>query len=379
MIQNKILKITNYENNNKNIDIKRKFIKTSPEQKILHIPIFDYNLDKLIKSQKIIASRVQNIENMFNNIKNESVSTKYYRILKKPDKITTYGYATLLILNNTYISSTLLTGYNMKYNNKTIYNTICFVQDKPFYKDGEIKHIGLSKNEIEDIMKIYDCVVGIDLLYIPIDATTSGLHYVTIGNYLITKVIMFSFTMYSKIFYYDASTIIQSNVDYYFTKYKGNMYYNPENVDKYELAANLYIFEPKTYYIIKSFYLIKNYTIIYKDRLKSISTPEENVLFFTIYPHWEKERIDINEIRTNFFNKIPYVQTNKKNKHYNFNLNVVHKPFLYNYYTDIDNNFFIVNFNYYKIWDENAKNIIIKYPQFKKYYEFIKTFRYTLF
>ena len=53
------------------------------------------------------------------------------------------------------------------------------------------------------------------------------------------------------------------------------------------------------------------------------------------------------------------------------------KPFIYS-----DNNnytLFSSNHTCYGLWDEAVSKIIIKYPELIKYFEFIKTFRYTLF
>ena len=90
----------------------------------------------------------------------------------------------------------------------------------------------------------------------------------------------------------------------------------------------------------------------------------------------------LNEINYNFVefgNRFPYVQMKTKEPtKYNFNLLVLQKPFIY---CDRDNvsNLFVANNTCYGLWDEAVAKIIIKYPELSKYFEFIKTFRYTLF
>ena len=69
------------------------------------------------------------------------------------------------------------------------------------------------------------------------------------------------------------------------------------------------MFEPKTFYINKTFYIFENYTKLFAGRAMLLSTHEENILFFTIYPKWTYPRINIDEIRTNFFNKTPYIHS----------------------------------------------------------------------
>ena len=377
LTKNKIIKLVGESNFNNNIDIKREFISTKFQTNVPIHAIFHYSEEALKISQRKIAKKIEKIDKMFNKIKDEEITDEYYRILQKPKNITKYAYATLLILNNSYIPTILATGYNLKYIDKTQYNTICFLQDKPYYENGVLKFVGVSQNEIEDIKKIYDCVVGVDLLRVNKNAGF-GYHYI-VANYYATKIILFGFTMYSKIMYYDATTVIQQNVDYYFTKYKGSKYYNVPDLDIYELTGNLYMFEPKTYYIKKTLYLLENYNNIFVKETLSLSTPDENLEFFTVYPNWIELRIDINEIRNNFFNKTPYIHTGKIKKPYNFNLFVRFKPFLYNFFEKIDNTMFTTNFDYYQVWDLAIKSLIKDFPELYCYFEYIKTFRYTLF
>ena len=336
-----------------------------------------YSPSKIIEYHNKISSEMINIDKKFNKIiNNNDIFNKYYRILKTPENKTEYAYATTLFLNNTYISSILATGYNMKYINKTKYNLICFIQDKPYYEDELLKFPGLTEEEINDIGKFYDCIIGIDLLKIQTDRTLS-LHY-TNGKYYATKLLCYGFIMYSKILYYDASTIIQQNIDYYMTKYNENKYYNTNNDNLHRgMVGNIYMFIPKIYYLHKTLYMLENYTK-YCSKIYPFYMPDEDLLYYVIYPNWSNKQINCNEIQSNF-KRIPYINILKKNvKHiYNFSLYVVLKPFLYG---EIKNNtLFNSNYICYKVWDDAIKNIIKLYPSLIKYFEFIKTFRYTLF
>ena len=343
-----------------------------------------YNPSLIIASHEEIKSEMDNIDKIFNKKKynNQNILNKYFRILKTPSKNnkTDCAFATIIILNNTYISSILATGYIMKYINKTKYNLICFVQDKPYYEDGILKFPGLTADDIDNIGLFYDCVVGIDLLKIKTggDNATLRFHY-TNAKYYATKLLCFGFVMYSKILYYDASTIIQSNIDYYMTKYNENKYYNTNNDDLHRgLVGNIYMFIPKTYYIDKALYLMDNYAKIFAKQ-HSFMLPDEDLEYYTLYPHWSKNQINRDEIASNYINdRHPYIQINKKETTiYNFNLFVIVKPFIY-----CDNNnytLFSSNHTCYGLWDEAVSKIIIKYPELNKYFEFIKTFRYTLF
>ena len=265
------------------------------------------------------------------------------------------------------------------------YNLICFVQDIPYYEDGVLKFSGLTEDEIKSISLFYDCIVGVDLLKIKTDRTLS-LHY-TNGKYYATKLLCYGFTYYSKILYYDASTLIQNNIDYYMTKYNENMYYNTYNGDFGRgLVGNIYMFIPKLTYITKIIYLLNNYSKLFETQYHFFM-PDEDLLFYTIFPHWSKEQINYNEIQGNYVTRYPYIKCdNKKELLYNFNLYVSVKPFIYtdtyiNYIgiNNVNSTFFNANHVCYELWDLAVKDIIIKYPYLYKYFEFITTYRYTLF
>ena len=346
--------------------------------------------EKIIKSHSAIKSKMDEIDNKFNKlIKNNS---KYYRILKEPKKSdkTDFAFATMIMLGNSYISSILATGYIIKYMNKTKYNLICFVQDKPYYDNGILKHPCLTSDEINDIGKFYDCIVGVDLIDVKINDIKNKFqtHYANVQHY-VTKYLFCGFIKYSKIFYYDASTIIQKNVDYYMTKYNESKYYNTDNEDLHRgLAGNILMIIPKSYYLDKLFYIAKNYYELFKNKY-SFNTPDEDIIYYTVYPNWSKKQIDFNEIYSNLSMRWPYIKVLHKNidktQQYNFSTNIVVKPFLYNdtnmncFTTNCNSTFFNANHTCYKLWDLSAAAIIKLYPELYKYVEFIETYRYNLF
>jgi hypothetical protein len=325
----------------------------------------------IIDKHKKIENKMKKINNKFKKkIYKDNYLDKYYHIIKKAKNKTDYCYATIIFLDNKYISSILTTGYIMKYINKTKYNLICFVQNKP-----SLDFPGITEKEINDIGLFYDCIIGIDLLYLNLfNSQYKNNNRINI-NYYVTKVILTSFITYKKIIYYDSSSIIQKNIDYYFLKYNENKYYNIYNSDlERGLVGNLYMFEPKIYYIDKAFYLINNF-LKYFD-LKHY-TPDETIIFYTLYPNWSNIQINQSDIKNNSIRRDPYINMNNiNNNNITFNMYVIYKPFLYNkkYKT-----FFLANHTCYQKWDEAVKLIIIKYPELYKYFEFIKTFRYTLF
>jgi hypothetical protein len=343
---------------------------------------------KIIQLHSNIKQKMDDIDNKFNKlVKNNS---KYYRILKEPSKSekTDCAFATMIMLGNSYISSILATGYIMKYMNKTKYNLICFVQDKP-----TLTHKCLTPEEINDIGKFYDCIVGVDLIDVKINNIKNKFnkHYSNL-QYYVTKYLFCSFTEYSKILYYDASTIIQKNIDYYMTKYNENKYYNTDNENLNRgLAGNIVMIIPKSYYIDKLLYISKNYYKLFKNTY-IFNTPDENIIYYSVYPNWSKKQIDYNEIYSNLYMRWPYLNVLPKDidkiQKYNFSTNIIIKPFLYNDSNSnkeserryqINSTFFNANHICYKLWDLAIAEIIKLYPELYKYVEFIKTYRYTLF
>jgi hypothetical protein len=224
----------------------------------------DELFNKMNQDHINITTTIKNI-NLDKKIKNINYK-KCYKILKTPKNKTDFAYATIIILNNTYLPSILATGFNLKYHNNVAYNLVCFVQRGPYkdengkkiYENGEVKFPGLTDEEIKDICKIYDCVVSIDLLEIQTDninitRETNRNHYRN-SNYYATKLWISGFIYYKKILYYDASTLITKNIDTYFENNK-SMYYNKYN--KYDrhsggLIGNIIFIIPKEYYIKKN-------------------------------------------------------------------------------------------------------------------------------
>ena len=334
----------------------------------------NYELIRLgvIKIHDEVKSDMDKIELKLKKKNDINTFNKYYKILQEPSKLTDCAYLSIIIINNKYLPSILVTGYILKYVVKTKYNIVCLVQDKPYYVDGNIISPGLNKDEINDIKKIYDCVVGVDLLNIDLKEKRVGMlhsHYSNI-KYYVTKVLVTGFIKYKKILYYDSTTVIQKNIDYYMKEFNNNKYYNVYNDNLHRgMVGNLCLIIPKTYYLNKMMYLIKNYNKYFENNF--FFTPDEDVFYYTCYPNWNKIQINNNTIKYNVYRN-PYINSYYQNIYnYSFNTYVILKPFIH-----INNiNMFQQNYTCYKIWDNNAKNIMMKYPELSKYFTFIQTYR----
>jgi predicted phage tail protein len=102
---------------------------------------------------------------------------------------------------------------------KTSSKLVCLVQDKSYINSYNGKKImGISQKVINDLLLLFDEVIGVDLLgvnnyVIPTDHFTNSSTYENIFYYC-TKLVVVGLTQFDKIIYLDASTIIQKNIDY---------------------------------------------------------------------------------------------------------------------------------------------------------------------
>jgi hypothetical protein len=343
----------------------------------------DQNIvNKINLHHKKITPLMIDINNKFKNKTNLNTD-KYYRYLKKPDKITENGYITIIFGNSKYLPGILVSGYFIKYICKSKFNTICLVQDNPYYENGILRFEGLTSDEIEDIKKIYDVVIGIDVLHNKYLSNNN--HHSKNMTYLPTKALVLGITLYQKLLYYDSSTIILRNIDYYFTKYNKSTYRNffSINGSNRGLTANIFIFKPKNFYIDKALYLLDNYNTYFG---KSFFTNDESIIYYTIFPNWNNNQLDQSKFIESIYNDLnKNIDKNSninyyKNNNYEVSLNMAFKPFLYPYFKQIyfnNRDKFSLDFTLYNIWDNAAKKMLKKFKELTKYFEHIKTYRYT--
>ena len=321
------------------------------------------NMNKI----KILDDKYKKINNISN----------YYRYLKKPNKVTDYAYVTIIFNDNKYIPGILNLGYNLKYNIKTSYNLICLVQDKPYYENNAIKFNGLTENEIEDIKKIYDVVIGIDILKTS-QQKVYNKEYTNISYYC-TKLLCLGLVEYKKLIFMDASIYINKNIDYFFKKYNESSYYLAFSHERTNrgLPGNFFLFIPKKYYILKGIYIAENYNNLFGNDY-SYFTPDEDVLFYTIFPNWSKTILSQTE-QLVYNNPKPRIQMDV-NDDYLIYCYIRIKPFRYPLLPNFEERFLFNNYySFYNKWDLVVKVLIKTFPEFKKYYDFIKTYRYTDF
>jgi hypothetical protein len=334
------------------------------------------NIKSIKESYEKMSKIMNKIDNKFLKVVPYNIK-EYYTWLKYPKNKTDYCYATLICINNTYLGSVLVAGYKLKQITK--FNIICFVQNKPYYEDNKLKFSGLTTNEINKIKKIYDGVIGIDILnskYKNIDI--NNIHYKN-QFYYCTKIICFGFIEYKKMFYYDASVMINHNIDNIFKFYK-SMYLNMLKI-KGDLHGGCIYIIPKIYYIKKIIYLLEHYEELFiKNNFISHCNFDEDLIFYTIYPNWDNNNLKkILNIGNNYYRR-QYIDLYQPRTIYSIEIYAIQKPFRYsNYLKEYERDFFNLNHTCYLSWDETIKELIIVYPTLKKYFKSIKTFRNTLF
>ena len=320
--------------------------------------------------------------NMLYENKNE-----HYRYLKKKKNPTKYCYVTIIFCDAKYLSGILVVGNYLKNIIKTKYDIVCLVQDKPYYEkdltsNHYLKFKGLNNSEINDIKKIYDVVIGIDLVKSNVDVRTDWelLSKYSKLPYYCTKLMVLGLTQYKKCIYMDSSVLIINNLDYLFDLYDKSTYrynYTFPNV-KRGLLGNFYLFIPKKYYLYKGLYLTSNYSNIFKNS-ESCFKKDEDIIFYSVYPNWNDKYIDQNLFKDNY-QKNPYIESKEKKYQYSIELYMGFKPFLYPSGNEvIERNKFNINYNCFYHWDISAKYILNNYENMNKYFDFIKTFRYVSF
>jgi hypothetical protein len=319
---------------------------------------------------KKITPLMINIEEKF---KNKVLNVdKFYRFLKNTDNKTENCYATIIFINNTYLPGILVTGFKLK--SITKLNIVCFVQDKPYYENNILKFPGLNSRDIEKIKKIYDVVIGIDVITEHINKNTT--HYVDTERslnpnyknifYYCNKIICSSFTYYKKILYLDASVFITKDIP--------EMFNNEKSKYSQDIPGSIIFIITKNYYIYKLLYLLENYNQIFKTFIPKVVSFDEFLYFYTIFPNWG-DRIDMNLIGFNT-KKVRYDRY-KGFKTYPIMMCEITKPFRYTQgIFETERNKFTQNFMLNELWDTVAAEIIIQYPELKRVFYFINTFRY---
>jgi hypothetical protein len=326
-------------------------------------------------SHKMIMERMPLIENDFKKKKN-SILLPTFRTYSNPYrnvKETSFAYVTILFLGEKYIPSALTLAMSLR-NAKVEQNIICMVQDKS-YKFGGKVYGGVSQEGIQQLLKIFDVVIGCDLLEIenyqpPSNHFTKNSHYQNIHFY-VTKLNVLGITNYKKIFYMDASSIVHTNIDSVFSKYDKSSFFEDEEYifSKVGLRGTFFLLVPSITFFQKAIYLIQNYNIYFKN-LYFCRGVDEVILFYSIYPNWSKKYLDLDWMCDGN-------TTEPKRKKCDIIYFQILKPF--EPITNQPQHIVQRYYQNYQIWDDIVKILLIQFPQFKDYFKHISHFRNATF
>lgn len=344
---------------------------------------FIKQLEKTGISKKSVEKKILKLNDKIKTMDLKKSNFRYYpsNINKNNSK---NAYVTIIFGGEAYIPGILALGHSLRLT-KTKYKLVCMVQDK-----DEYNFKGLNKDMIDEINTIYDLVVGIDLLKTNFESEyfKKNKEYYKNIQYYTTKNQVLGLYNYDKILYLDASCIVKNNIDYIFNDYNKSTYrynndYNEFELTKMGLHGVFLFIMPSIELYNKALYLISNYSKFFENEY-FIYGNDEIITFFTIYPEWNNKKnimFSNKDIDKTYSKNIIYglnINYNKYKRNSNVYMCAIDKPFRFN--TTFDENYLKNNklINYLE-WDLIVKDLIKTNSNYKKYFEYIKTFRETFF
>ena len=346
-------------------------------------------LKKTGKSNKILKPYVYQVDKYIKNLPpTELIYPKFRYYESNYNKNNSkYAYVTIIFLGNLYLPGILVLGHSLrKVNSK--HKLICMVQDRDEYGFNKITDV-----EIDTINKIYDLVIGIDLIKIECKSEyflQKKTFYKYIDYYSTINNIL-GLIEYTKIIYLNASVIVNKNIDNIFESYNKSTYKYHNYYNEWALTNNMGLHD-NFLYIIPSIYIYNKYLKLKNEydnnigKYYTLYSVDEIMFYYSIYPEW-------NNIPTKMFNDTvanssykKFILINKeiKYEYYKNNSSVylydMDKPFRHINSIDYKNtdleNITIIG---YKPFDEIVKSLINGKPEMLKYFEYIKTFRVVFF
>ncbi len=363
----------NHTNKNKNIN--QYFLNQSIEPKHIEIRRAALKIDKkMVQVDSDIHQLYIKKPSLFKKpnfrfYKNENLNIQH--IFDKQN-----AFVTTVFINEGYLPSALIWAKSF-IEHKTKYPIICCVQDKPYIKNNETIFPGISKEAIHDLLKYYDLVVGVDLLEVenyktPVIPNRPNTKHASYGPYYTnsrfypTKLQVLGLFEFKQIFYIDAAAYIGQNIDFLFDIYKGNYFHEKEYFFiKSGAGGSHFMIQPSLIFYYKLKLFVHNYHK-YFDHLFLKGTVDETLLYYSIFPYWDGlieygKYLDYKRWKKSY--------ENRPIRHF-----MKYKPFrplpdenTYQYITD----------EAFSEWNSIGKKVIKQYPQFKKYYEHIPSFRKT--
>jgi hypothetical protein len=318
-------------------------------------------VDKTIQSHQKIIPIIPAIDH---HVLKNYIPLPSFRVIQNPFRQvqkTPYCYATMIFLGDKYVPSALVLAESLK-RVGVKQNVVCFVQ-------------GVSDKVKRDLFRVFDYVIECELLEVKGYKEPKEFHFTKKKHYdqickYVTKLNILGFERYSKIFYLDASTMVDENLDDIFERYSKSVFVEDAEFrrTKVGLRGTFFMITPSSFYFKKAIYLIQNYSTIFKNDyfLRGV---DEVILFYTIYPNWSKEMLQ-NDIACNGNRK----ENPKDCRIYYFQVFKPFEPVL-----DKSPDEMKVYYQNYQQWDLIVKSLLELHPPLRIYFQKISSFRDTLF
>lgn len=339
----------------------------------------DIDIGKLTKkSYEKIENYMKNVDIEAKKIEDKYLIKPNFRVYKSKyynNLNSKFAYATSVFINESYIPSALVLAKNLRLLNHK-YPCVCMIQDKSYkVENGQIFQ-GVSDKGIQDLLELYDYVIGVDLLKVN-NYVQSPYHFTnTYSNilYYVTKGQVLGLTMFEKVMYLDASSYIENNIDSVFRNYeKGVFLEDPEyQYSKVGIHGAFFMITPNKYYYHKHMLFVQDYKKYFND-LYFMRGVDELLIFYAVFPNWSNQLFnDHFACRKNY--KRPYEGCDI----YHFQHE---KPFK-NPNGDSNSNMMEnikKHYIYYDDWDRLVRLLLKSHSHLEFYFKHIKNFRQTEF
>ncbi len=327
-----------------------------------------------------IKDSMKQLDENIKKIKEDQLIKPNFRIYKSKlynNYNKDYAYVTSVFINESYIPSALVLGKNIKLL-KHKYPSVCMVQDKGYKvekENGIIEYFqGVSQKGIDDLLELYDYVIGVDLLKVK-NYVSSPYHFTNNVNYsnilyYVTKGQVLGLHMFKKVMYLDASSYLENNIDSVFTDFNSNTFLGDKEFEHTQVGIHgaFFLVTPNKYFYHKHMLFVNDYEKYFND-LYFMRGVDEVLIFYSVFPNWSRAHFD------------RHFACRKNKKKAFENCDIYHfqfdKPFRKNEHNAMES--IKSHYLYYDDWDKIVKILLKSHPHFKFYFNHIKGFRETLF
>ena len=331
------------------------------------------------ESYQKIESYMKKLDEDVRKLPKSTLFQPHFRVYKSKyynNPYKKYAYVTSVFINESYVPSALVLGKNIKLL-KHKYPSVCMVQDKSYkiMKNNQPEYFhGVSEKAIQDLLELYDYVIGVDLLRVN-NYAPSPYHFTNNVNYsnilyYVTKGQVLGLSMFEKVMYLDASSYMENNIDSVFITFRSSTFLGDREFEDTRVGIHgaFFLVTPDVYAYHKHRMYVDNYRKYFSD-LYFMRGVDELLIYFSIFPHWSNLHFDKHFAC-------------RKNKTRSFqDCDIYHFQFTKPFRKDHQNlgEDIKKHYIYYDDWDKLVKLLLKSHPHLAFYFQHIKSFRNTLF